>query len=86
MRQTSPESVEIFQLLLELYAACDGNWDRLVHETKISDQEVNKFLDYAAAFLSNVGNYYVSDKTGHSCLSADEHRALGIKNSCLTCL
>lgn len=62
MRQTSPESVEIFDLLLELHASCDGNWRQLAHETKVSDQEITNFLDYAAAFLSNVGNYYVSHK------------------------
>ena len=62
MKQTSPESIDIFDLILELYAACSGNWQLLAQEIGVSDQEIDKFLDYAATFLSNLGNYHVREQ------------------------
>jgi hypothetical protein len=44
MRQTSPESVDIFDLLLELHASCGGDWRQLAHATSVSDQEITKLL------------------------------------------
>ncbi|GKZ19007.1 bifunctional diacylglycerol diphosphate phosphatase/phosphatidate phosphatase [Aspergillus brasiliensis] len=41
-------------------ASCDGNWEQLATKTDVSVQELDKFLDYAATFLSNVGNYFGS--------------------------
>jgi hypothetical protein len=69
MRQTSPESVGIFELLLELYVICDGDWEWLARRTNLSNREINNFLDYAATFLSNVGNYYVRRRDGHGSLA-----------------
>ncbi|EXF84560.1 dipeptidyl-peptidase 3 [Colletotrichum fioriniae PJ7] len=58
LRQTSPESLSIFDFILELHAAWNGNWDQLADEIGI--EETRQFLTYAATFLSNLGNYFGS--------------------------
>ncbi|KAL1311484.1 hypothetical protein AAFC00_004425 [Neodothiora populina] len=58
LRQVSPESIHIFDYILELYRACDGDWDSLQHETQVPPDDLASFLEYAVLFLSNVGNYY----------------------------
>lgn len=60
MRQVSSESTAIFDFILELHASCGGQWERLV-DSEISAGVVRQLLTYAAAFLSNLGNYYVRD-------------------------
>lgn len=65
-RQVSPEANTIFDLLIELHRCCNGNWPALLTllgEDEIADdakQELDRFMEYAALFLSNQGNYYVS--------------------------
>ncbi|PLB51597.1 hypothetical protein P170DRAFT_443778 [Aspergillus steynii IBT 23096] len=58
MRQVSPESPDIVDFIMDLYHACDGNWDTLTIQCNVTSQEVVCFLEYAAAFLCNLGNYY----------------------------
>ncbi len=60
MRQVSPESLAIFDFILEVHASCSGAWDSLI-DLEIGAAGVRQLLTYAAAFLSNVGNYYVCD-------------------------
>lgn len=55
----SPEANGIFDLIIALYHACDGQWEALSERTGVGMQDIDRFLDYAAAFLSNVGNYFV---------------------------
>lgn len=63
LRQVSPESNACFDLIIRLYEACKdqfrGKWDDLADACKVSRGEVHAFVQYAATFLSNVGNYYV---------------------------
>jgi dipeptidyl-peptidase-3 len=61
LRQVSPESIGIFDFILELYASCSGDWAALEAEGYLSQPDCNAFLEYSAAFLSNLGNYYVRD-------------------------
>lgn len=58
MRQVSPESIPIFDFILELHAHCGGDWNTFVDD-RVSKESLHGFLTYAATFLSNVGNYYV---------------------------
>ncbi|KFY81724.1 hypothetical protein V500_11143 [Pseudogymnoascus sp. VKM F-4518 (FW-2643)] len=60
LRQVSPESIPIFDFIMELYASCCGNWKSLVGEDGITSHDCAAFLRYAATFLSNIGNYYGS--------------------------
>ncbi|KAF2678548.1 peptidase M49, dipeptidyl-peptidase III [Lentithecium fluviatile CBS 122367] len=60
LRQVSPESDDVFDFIIELYRSCSGDWDALVAEGSISQGECDALLDYAATFLSNIGNYYGS--------------------------
>ncbi|KAI0509556.1 hypothetical protein F5B22DRAFT_616758 [Xylaria bambusicola] len=58
MRQMSPESLDIYDFILELFHNCLGNWDTLIGQS-ISSGELDCLLTYAAAFLSNLGSYFV---------------------------
>lgn len=53
----SPESEYIFDLILALYAKCQGNWDQLAKEASVPAEDSKYFLEYAAQFLGNLGNY-----------------------------
>ncbi|KFY07720.1 hypothetical protein V492_06876 [Pseudogymnoascus sp. VKM F-4246] len=60
LRQVSPESIAIFDFIIELYASCGGDWMSLIGEDGITSDDCAAFLRYAATFLSNIGNYYGS--------------------------
>ena len=57
LRQVSPESEAIYDLILALYAACAGDWKRLASGSSVSEQDVQYWLEYATAFLASLGNY-----------------------------
>ncbi|KAJ5543131.1 hypothetical protein N7535_005560 [Penicillium sp. DV-2018c] len=59
-KQVSPEANLIFDFVMALYNSCDGDWERLATRANLDFKEVQLFLDYAAVFLSNMGNYYGS--------------------------
>ncbi|KAI1754488.1 peptidase family M49-domain-containing protein [Xylaria castorea] len=60
LRQVSPESLAIFDFIMRLREFCDGDWQRLAEWEGVTEDDVSAFLQYAATFLSNVGNYYGS--------------------------
>ena len=60
MRQISPESETIFDLIVSQYKAVNGDWKKLGVETGVSEEAVQLWLEYAAGFLGNAGNYKVS--------------------------
>ncbi|KAI1462265.1 dipeptidyl peptidase III [Annulohypoxylon moriforme] len=60
LRQVSPESIQIFDFILELHKSCDGNWNQISKTDGITEEDLGEFLQYAANFLSNIGNYYGS--------------------------
>lgn len=62
MRQVSPESNGIFDLIIELHRSRSGQWATFVDEGCVSEEELSAFLDYAALFLSNLGNYFVGKR------------------------
>ncbi|KAJ5683225.1 dipeptidyl peptidase 3 [Penicillium macrosclerotiorum] len=57
LRQVSPESEPIYDLILALHRACDGDWNSLAQKTQVSEQDLRYFLEYAAQFMGNCGNY-----------------------------
>ena len=57
LRQVSPESEDIYDMIIALYESCKGDWKLLQKETDISDKDLQSFLEYSAQFLGNVGNY-----------------------------
>ncbi|GFF22150.1 isoform 2 of dipeptidyl peptidase 3 [Aspergillus udagawae] len=73
LRQVSPEANDIFDLIMALHHSCDGQWEQLAGRAQVDMTEVEKFLNYAAAFLSNIGNYFGSgDQKFHPDTSPDE--------------
>ncbi|KAM7195973.1 Peptidase family M49 domain containing protein [Rhypophila sp. PSN 637] len=57
MRQVSAESPRIFDFIINLHSACNGDWESLL-SSGISSEELGNFLEYAGMFLCNLGNYY----------------------------
>ncbi|KAH8197868.1 hypothetical protein TruAng_007967 [Truncatella angustata] len=57
LRQISPESESIYDFILALYRSSGGDWEALQAKAKISDEELDQFLQYAGQFLGNNGNY-----------------------------
>lgn len=45
---------------MELYRSCGGEWHSLASQVRVDSIEMQAFLEFAALFLANVGNYYVS--------------------------
>ena len=58
--QVSPESPVIYDFILELYRECDGRWTDLSEALDLAECDIDGFLVFAATFLQNIGNYYVS--------------------------
>ncbi|RMZ14848.1 hypothetical protein D0864_00052 [Hortaea werneckii] len=58
LRQVSPESEPIFDFIIHLYHSCHGDWEELRNHLHISNDELTRFMDFAAMFLGNVGNFY----------------------------
>jgi dipeptidyl-peptidase III len=57
LAQVSPESVPIYDLIVTIHTACKGDYKKLVADTGAGDDAVRKWLEYAAQFLGNCGNY-----------------------------
>ncbi|KAJ5931357.1 hypothetical protein N7516_005846 [Penicillium verrucosum] len=57
LRQVSPESEPIYDLILSLYHVSNGDWNSLAEKTQVSSEDLRFFLEYAAQFLGNCGNY-----------------------------
>ena len=47
-------------MIISLHNTCHGDWCKLADQSGLDYSDVEAFLDYAACFLSNVGNYYAS--------------------------
>ena len=60
MPQTSPEAIGIFDFIMELYHTLDGQWTKLIDQRYTTSRKLDAFLQYAALFLCNMGNYYAS--------------------------
>ncbi|OJD27085.1 hypothetical protein ACJ73_01525 [Blastomyces percursus] len=57
LRQVSPESEGIFDLIIKLSKVCNGDWKLLLKQSNTEPQDLEYFLDYAAVFLDSLGNY-----------------------------
>ncbi|OAA66720.1 Peptidase M49, dipeptidyl-peptidase 3, eukaryotic [Niveomyces insectorum RCEF 264] len=57
LRQVSPESEPIFDFILALHKAANGDWKGLAAKTGVEEAHLTAFLEYAAQFLGNSGNY-----------------------------
>ncbi|KIW06886.1 uncharacterized protein PV09_02560 [Verruconis gallopava] len=57
LRQVSPESESIYDFIITLHKAFNGDWKQVQKKSGVTDEELAAFLHYAAQFLGNVGNY-----------------------------
>jgi dipeptidyl-peptidase III len=66
LRQVPPESEIIYDFILRLYSFYSGDWNVLVDEGSIKAAGLERFLNYAATLLSNVGNHDARHPCGQS--------------------
>ncbi|RXG47942.1 hypothetical protein VDGE_04363 [Verticillium dahliae] len=57
LRQVSPESEAIYDLIISLHNSSGGDWEALGKKAGINETQLTQFLEYAAQFLGNSGNY-----------------------------
>ncbi|KAK7416206.1 hypothetical protein QQX98_005404 [Neonectria punicea] len=57
LRQTSPEAEGIFDFILELHKACNGQWNTFCYGG-IEQEHLDTWLEFAGMFLSSVGNHF----------------------------
>ncbi|KAM0799747.1 peptidase family M49-domain-containing protein [Usnea florida] len=57
LRQVSPESESIYDLIVALYQHCSGDWDSLAKTAEVGKDELQLLLQYFTQFLGNLGNY-----------------------------
>jgi dipeptidyl-peptidase III len=50
----------IYGIIMSLHEIAKGDWNGLAVQYNITEADMQGFLDYAACFLSNIGNYYAS--------------------------
>lgn len=59
MRQISPETETIFDLILEVYRASGGDMEAQFRKLGLPEDDIDSYLVYAAMVLDNMGNYKV---------------------------
>lgn len=59
LRQVSPESEDIYDLIIAVDKAVGGDYNKLSQQTGVSEQDVKYWVEYAACVLGNLGNYKV---------------------------
>ncbi|KAF2833102.1 dipeptidyl-peptidase III [Ophiobolus disseminans] len=57
LRQVSPESEHIYDFIIALHKHSKGDYTALAKEAGLSQEESDAYLNYAAQFLGNLGNY-----------------------------
>ncbi|KAF2131631.1 dipeptidyl-peptidase III [Dothidotthia symphoricarpi CBS 119687] len=57
LRQISPESEPIYDFIIALHKHSNGDYAALAKEAGLSQEEIDAYLNYAAQFLGNLGNY-----------------------------
>ncbi|KIX94492.1 uncharacterized protein Z520_09878 [Fonsecaea multimorphosa CBS 102226] len=57
LAQVSPESPVIYDLILALHRACNGDYKKLSADASVSSSDITLWLEYAAQFFGNCGNY-----------------------------
>ncbi|OQE16185.1 hypothetical protein PENSTE_c025G04286 [Penicillium steckii] len=58
LRQTSAEAEKIFDFIIGLHKACQGEWNKFIDNGSVSRKELDNFLEFSGLFLSNLGNYF----------------------------
>jgi dipeptidyl-peptidase-3 len=57
LRQCSVESEHIYDFIIALHKHSKGDYAAIAKEAGLSQEEVDEYLNYAAQFLGNLGNY-----------------------------
>ncbi|KAF1956203.1 dipeptidyl-peptidase III [Byssothecium circinans] len=57
LRQVSPESEDIYDFIIALHKHIKGDYAALAKDAGLSQDDIDAYLNYAAQFLGNTGNY-----------------------------
>jgi dipeptidyl-peptidase-3 len=57
LRQVSVESEHIYDFIVTLHKHSKGDYSTVAKEAGLSQEEIDAYLNYAAQFLGNLGNY-----------------------------
>lgn len=57
LRQVSPEAESIYDFIIAVNKSAAGDWKALAQKAGIDEEGLTAFLNYAAQFLGNSGNY-----------------------------
>lgn len=57
LRQVSDESEHIYDFIVALHKQCKGDYSGAAKEAGLSQEDIDAYLNYAAQFLGNLGNY-----------------------------
>ncbi|KAH7414166.1 peptidase family M49-domain-containing protein [Phaeosphaeria sp. MPI-PUGE-AT-0046c] len=57
LRQVSAESEHIYDFIVALHKQCKGDYSAAAKEAGLSQEDIDAYLNYAAQFLGNLGNY-----------------------------
>lgn len=57
LRQISPESEPIYDFIVALHKHCKGDYPAIAKDAGLSQDDIDAYLNYAAQFLGNLGNY-----------------------------
>ncbi|KAJ4296696.1 hypothetical protein N0V90_006744 [Kalmusia sp. IMI 367209] len=57
LRQVSPEAEFIYDFIVALHKHSNGDYPALAKEAGLSQEDIDAYLNYAAQFLGNLGNY-----------------------------
>lgn len=57
LRQVSPESEDIYDLILTVHKAVNGDYEALAKKTGVDSESVDQYVNFSAQFLGNLGNY-----------------------------
>ncbi|KAF2855958.1 dipeptidyl peptidase-like protein III [Plenodomus tracheiphilus IPT5] len=57
LRQCSPESESIYDFIIALHKHSQGDYVALAKEAGLAKEEIEEYLNYAAQFLGNLGNF-----------------------------
>ncbi|EUC29711.1 hypothetical protein COCCADRAFT_105840 [Bipolaris zeicola 26-R-13] len=57
LRQVSPESEYIYDFIVALHKHTKGDYAAVAKESGLSQEDIDAYLNYAAQFLGNMGNY-----------------------------
>jgi hypothetical protein len=72
-QQVSPESLQTFDLVIKLAKLCHGDWRKLSVQADVTNDSMERFLEYCSTVLENLGYYQVNSYPQHAGATSRQH-------------